>query len=326
MLSFIPWIVNLELTNACNLSCVFCNHRELKKTMRIGDMNTTLLEKILKEIAGGFPGGKLYELGLVGLGEPTLARHLLEDLQIISRYADRIERISLNSNLVKLTLHLADRLLDSPINAYTFSLNASNPKTYRRLMGKDRFSHVVEHLRIFLKRRFQKGSCPSVAVQVIDSEDNDLNQLVSCFADEMLSDVKFFERKIYTKPLFRKEFSGVNLHAIDESDRYPCFDIHSRIYVDVNGFAYPCTIGNDCYREKSNLCLGNVHESSLLDLFNGPVNQAAWERQLGGQLAFPECAVCNIWNFTPNNFTWDTAARRWHVKEKQIRAYGLKNG
>ena len=43
----IPWIVNIELTNLCNLECVFCDHPKLKKKMKMKEMESVLLEKIL---------------------------------------------------------------------------------------------------------------------------------------------------------------------------------------------------------------------------------------------------------------------------------------
>ena len=65
-----PWIINLELTNACNLSCIFCDYPVLKRKMSIKEMDERLLEKVFLNIKAD----KIYELGLVGLGEPTLAR------------------------------------------------------------------------------------------------------------------------------------------------------------------------------------------------------------------------------------------------------------
>ena len=46
----IPWIINLELTNLCQLECVFCDHPIFKKQMRLGYMQESLLQKIMLDI------------------------------------------------------------------------------------------------------------------------------------------------------------------------------------------------------------------------------------------------------------------------------------
>ena len=118
--NFIPWIINLELTNACNLECIFCDHKDLKKQMKIKNMATGILKKILEDTKGIAKGKKIHELGLVGLGEPTLDSDLAKHLELIGRYEAKFERITLNSNLVSLTNLQVRMLINSKINAYTY--------------------------------------------------------------------------------------------------------------------------------------------------------------------------------------------------------------
>ena len=85
--SEIPWIINLELTNLCQLECVFCDHPVFKKKMRLGCMEDSLVRKILSDIDRDWGDEKIHELGLVGLGEPTLDKRWSQHLEIISEYA-----------------------------------------------------------------------------------------------------------------------------------------------------------------------------------------------------------------------------------------------
>jgi radical SAM protein with 4Fe4S-binding SPASM domain len=317
------WIVNLELTNRCNLECVFCDHPVWKTKFVLKDMPDDLLARILSSCKDMARGKRLYELGLVGLGEPTMNRSIERHLKMIDEYADVFERITLNSNLVSLKEKQAHILLGSKINAYTFSVNASDRGVYEKMMQVDVFHRVIDNLRNFLRLVRDKYPKPRVDVQLFDSDENSMDTLKGLLPEAQGLDINFFTRKVYSKPII-PDNGFLNIHNPGGKERYPCWDIYSRVYVDVEGFVYPCTIGNDVYREPSHLCLGNVKSESIENLFNGARNQAARMRAEKGELPFPECQFCNIWSLTPNNFEWDGANAVWRKKTEQIRAYGLK--
>jgi radical SAM protein with 4Fe4S-binding SPASM domain len=319
-----PWIINLELSNACNLECVFCDHPLLKKEMAIKEMEDSLLLKALSDVKEYLNNEKIYELGLVGLGEPTLDKDFERHIKLINSHAYMFERISFNSNLVSLKRKHVEILLDSKINAYTFSINASNKTTYMEMMRRDRFEQVIENFKRFISLREQKKDKPRIDVQVFESKKNSLNELKDRFRNCELENINFFMRKVYSKPVIRKDTSLLSVHSPNTSGRYPCWDIYTRIYIDVVGNLYSCTIGNDSYREASNLFLGNIKEASLFKLFNSKKNQEARERSERGELAYPECGICNVWSLTPNNFIWNKEKNRWIKKRKQVRSYCLK--
>lgn len=327
-----PWIVNLELTNACNLACVFCDHSAfMAKGMACRDMDSTILKSALRGFGDetfhdstlqDLGNATLHELGLVGLGEPTLDRHLAEHLEIIGRFSSCFGRVSINSNLVSLTEPVAKLLLGSCINVYTFSLNASNREAYHKMMGRDCFESALSNLRGFLSLRRADKRPLDVSIQLFDSPENSEDELVQRLPE--LENTRIFTRAIYSKPIIPGDTPLLKVRRPESPRRYPCWDIYSRIYVDVEGNVYPCTIGNDCYRGGSALCLGNLQQHSLLGLFNCDRVQRARCHAESGRLAFPECESCNVWALTPNNFHWDTAANRWTTKEQPVRAYGLK--
>ncbi len=314
-----PWIVNLELTNACNLACVFCDHPAFTAAgMKFREMPFDILDAALD----GYRGRTLHELGLVGLGEPTLAKRLPEYLARIDARADGFERISINSNLVSLTEAVAHTLLASSVNVYTFSLNASNRETYRRMMGRDRFDRALANLNAFLTLRRSSGRDVEVSVQLFDSAENDIDAL--CSLIPLWDDVTGFTRSVYSKPVVRVDTPLLRLHRPQDPQRYPCWDIYTRLYVDVDGNVYPCTIGSDCHRADSPLRLGNLRDDSLSTIFNGETLRAARATAERSALAFPECKDCNVWSLTPNNFRWDAALGQWVRRGNAVRAYGLK--
>jgi radical SAM protein with 4Fe4S-binding SPASM domain len=322
----IPWIINLELTNACNLSCIFCDYPILKKKMNISEMSNKLMQKIFSDVLElkKVTGGKIHELGLVGLGEPTLDRLFDSHISIVSDYAEHFERVSLNSNLVSLKPERVETLLNSGVNTYTFSVNASNRETYKQMMGADLFDAVINNLNYFLAKLSEMSKKVMVDLQVVESKHNSVEELKDLIPLAGELNINIFFRKMYSKPVIQESTDLVDIFDAKGMERYPCWDIYSRIYIDYEGNVYPCTIGNDSYRETSGFCLGNVERNSILEIFNNKRISEARERNEKGGPAFPECSECNIWSIQPNNFIFDINEKVWKKKESQKRAFGLK--
>lgn len=299
----LPQIINIELTNRCNLNCVFCDHGRLKGRMKLGQFDSALLTKILDACSVH----NIYELGLVGLGEPLLDTQLSEHLGIIRRYDNNFARISLNTNGVAMSRQRSERILDSSVNLVTFSLNASNPAAYRKLMGKDLFHQVVRNIQRFVRLRAMRGRKDlGVSVQYMASTFNDKMELEAYLGDLKNSDVEIYNRHIYNKPILeRQKQVPVNLNKPGEERRYPCWSMYSRIYIDIEGNIYPCTIGNDCHRGTSHLNIGNVQHENLIDIFNNPEMRRARSDAEIGRTSFPECEACTVWSLLPNNFRWE---------------------
>ncbi len=311
-----PSIVNLELTNRCVLECVFCDHAALKKTMQIGDMSEELLAGILESLRNT----PIYELGVVGLGEPLANKSLERHMNIISQYRDGFTRISFNSNAVLLDEEKALLIADSPVTLLTFSLNATNRESYRLLMGRDMFDSVVRNIKAFLHLIKQKGKSEiKVSIQYMLSNLNDEDEIKRLFGDYESMGVILYGRPVFNKPALESRGKGmINVNQVDNSHRYPCWSMYSRTYVDIEGNVYPCTVGNDSYRAGSSLHIGNVKEKSLMDIFNGEnINSARKISEKGG-IPFHECEQCTAWGLLPNNFSFQ--AGRWiFIQEGKIR-------
>lgn len=318
-----PSRICLELTNHCNLSCVFCDRENLKQEgMVLNDMSSALFGKILQDIKAEYTRhDKLETLVLVGLGEPTLARNLKQHLETIAGYSHLFRNIELTSNAVPITEQKAEILLDSDINRFTFSVNFSDREKYAAMMGKDNFDAVIRNVRDFLALRAKKGKKVSVRLQLfteVGTGHNELDILKGYFR-EYVDDpmVGFHLQPIYNKPVIQDDSRSLNVQKSCEM-RHPCGCLYSIVYIDVEGFVYPCTIGNDSYRKNSALNIGNVIDEGLVRIFNGEVANNARSRAESCQLPFPECKECNLWSIMPNLFLYRKRSETW----KKSKVYG----
>lgn len=311
----VPAIINLELTNRCNLECVFCDHPILKRRMRKGEMSVDLLRRLFE----GLGGQTVYELGLVGLGEPTLDKDFDKHLMVITDHRHLFTRISLNSNAVVLTDRKIDQILASPINLVTFSLNATDKQGYIELMKFDKFDAAVANIRKFMQKRLDAGRTDlKVSVQFMSSKLNAMERMEALFAEYLTEDVIVYNRFVFHKPALDDATEGVvDINNADFANRPPCWSMYSRVYVDIDGNVYPCTIGNDSYRESSALNLGNLADATVLEIFNNERIRTGRAVAEQGGIPFPECEKCTLWALFPNNFHHENG--RWTANDDTIR-------
>ncbi len=325
-----PGRICLELTNQCNLACVFCDRERLEKAgMMVNDMPDELLKKILTDIEVAYSSrDKLDTLVLVGLGEPALTRNLARHLKTISAYSHLFRNVELTSNGVSLTEAISAVLLESAVNYFTFSVNFVDRETYTEMMGKDRLDEVIRNVRNFLKLKKEKGSRALVRIQLFTESGmgkRDLEKMKSFFPDTANdSTVIFHLQPIYNKPSVQE--NSQSLDAVKSvKKRYPCWSMYSIVYIDIEGFVYPCTIGNDCYRKGSSLNIGNVLNKELLQVFNDDAIKKARRRAEAGQLPFAECKDCNIWTIMPNVFKYSKKKNIWEKRRAYEALIKLKN-
>ncbi len=322
----LPRVVNLELTNRCDMGCVFCDHAAMRGTMRMGDMPPERLDAIVDQLLDALAGRRLPEIGMVGLGEPMLNSHLETHLASLARIAPHCDRVTFNSNLVHLDDAKARLMLGSVATACTFSVNAPDREHYLRIMGRDLFERVLANLTGFLEVRRRLRPDFPVGVQIMEQQGGEVQKLTARIPAALCNGVSFCVRRLYSKPALvdhvaHSETPDVRPFDVTEA-RYPCYELYSKVYIDIDGNLYPCTIGNDCHRAGSGLHIGNVDETPVGALFNGAALAAARARAEADALPFPECAACNIWALTPNNFE-RTPEGRWTLRPDHRRAFGL---
>ena len=130
-----PFIVQVDVTNRCNLNCTMCSREHL----RIGDLPSSSVPKIIKL------SERARELILFGYGEPLLssAFHLLCQ-------QCRSGRISFTTNGILLTRKMLEKIISEsnrPIFNITFSIDAARPATYSSIRNNQAFDTVWKNLR-----------------------------------------------------------------------------------------------------------------------------------------------------------------------------------
>ena len=114
--------VHIELTNVCDLNCVFCPKSTMKRPH--GFMETALAKRIISELGGG---GVCRKVTFHVMGEPTLHRDFFEVLE----HADSEGvPVGLTTNGAGLGGRIGERLLEHDLHQIDVSLQTPDEATF----------------------------------------------------------------------------------------------------------------------------------------------------------------------------------------------------
>jgi MoaA/NifB/PqqE/SkfB family radical SAM enzyme len=119
-----PHIVELELTNDCNINCSFC-YRTIM-TRQIGYMDFDVLKKIADEMAGW----RYSVMRMVGVGEPALHPRIWEILEYL--HAKRIP-LEITTNGMLLEKIPPKELLSLGIYTIAISVDGYDARSYNKI-------------------------------------------------------------------------------------------------------------------------------------------------------------------------------------------------
>jgi radical SAM protein with 4Fe4S-binding SPASM domain len=142
-----PTCLYLEVTNECNLTCKTCP----LTYGRVEPPALLTLDKV-RFLVTQFPSAT--RIVLHGIGEPLLNKELP---QIISYLKAAGKYVLFNSNATLLNARWQQALIDSQLDEYRVSLDATTPESYAQVRGKPMFPLILNNLEAFmaLKKRLR---------------------------------------------------------------------------------------------------------------------------------------------------------------------------
>ena len=136
-----PYRLYLEMTRNCNLRCQICC-QSLVEIPR-PEIAPEIIEKVKPMVP------YCESVAVYGFGESLTAPHFFDYLQRLP--FDDQQTILLTTNGILVSPDVSQRILDSPINMFEVSLDATNEDTYEFIRGVRMWSHIVENIRYFNK-------------------------------------------------------------------------------------------------------------------------------------------------------------------------------
>ncbi len=278
----IPRNMLMELTNHCNDSCLFCANSKCTRPGRTIDPE--LAERIIREAYG--LGTR--ELGFYQTGEPLLDKNLERYISLAKDLG--YEYVYITTNGALCTEERAAAILAAGIDSIKFSINASNPKDYLLVHGKDEFDRVIENLICVdrLRKKMQKKVSlyiSYVATRYTMDGKDEFREKYKQYVDDIL----FMDCKNVGGTM-KKEIEGClscNERTDDDLGQEACFMVFNRLHVTSEGYLTMCCVDYQNY-----LAVADLNRESLKDAWNNSYARELRKKHLEHKLEGTMCYNC----------------------------------
>jgi len=251
-----PETILLETSSGCNGLCVFCPYEEVKDTLPKGRMDEDIFRKVVDEIARFRPKNLIPCF----LNEPLLDSRLNERLQYIRRHAPKT-RVNLTTNASLLTEDKITALVDGGIlHEINISFQGISKRVYETSMpglNFERTKENVEQLIRYVRKHGRKE--PEITVTMVHTR---------IVAPELKEARDYWKRLgVKVRVLDYENRSGETDDTIAVEEMLPydaCKRPFNTAVITFDGKVVLC-----CVDYKRKMVMGDLHEESLYDIWNG---------------------------------------------------------
>lgn len=276
-----PVVLNIEVTNACNLKCTICPARG---SARMGFIDLGLLERILKENQAVLRGQCVW---LHYSGEPLLHPELPRIIEMF-RSNDIETRLSTNATL--LTPEISRKLMSAGLGYIVFSVDGYSKESYEKIRVGANYDVVEKNILDFLEIKKQNDFGTKTQVQFIKVSGN-LSEQEAFVKKWKKTDIDCINVKSFSTRAGRVEH--IDRFAETESirekmkKRTPCFYLWETLVVLWDGRVITC-----CQDLLGELVVGDVKKQTLKEIWNSPAMADLRRRQVEGDFSMKPCATC----------------------------------
>ena len=277
----LPNNMMVELTNACNHTCIFCTSSNM--TRKIARMDEEFLISLMNE---AHQEG-VEEIGFYTTGEPFVHKKLVLFVAEAKRIGFRYTYISTNGALA--TPERAKRLMDAGIDSIKFSINASSRETYKVVHGKDEWDLVMSNLRYISEYRKILESPPKLFVTSIMTKItiDEQNSLLASIGD-LVDEIKFVPIHNQSGQMLKAEgLLKPNLPQTTFKSDNICMMPFNRLHVSCEGYLTLCCVDYQNY-----LTVADLKNVSLREAWSGEVFQDMRRHHLEQRLEGTLCGNC----------------------------------
>ncbi|MBN1263779.1 MAG: radical SAM protein [Candidatus Pacebacteria bacterium] len=287
-----PGLLNIELTNACNLKCVFCPR--LSSNREIGFIKKSLFEKIIKELG---VEGPIEVLWLMKDGESLLHPQIIELIKIAAA-GKAAKRLELYTNGLLLNQSMSQKLINSGLDVLNISLDALDERTYLKLKGVDAYQQVVLNVKRMagLKKKMKAGK-PFLVVKMLETKEvrgqkgKFLKTWLGIADGVVIQKPHKWEGSVQVDPGSRVSSDSGSL------SRYPCNLPWLSPAVNWDGKVTSCCVNF----QDNELIMGDLNRQSLKQIFQGEKYRQLRRAHLDQDLVkWPTCARCRYWQQFPD--------------------------
>ncbi|MCG2712336.1 MAG: radical SAM protein [Candidatus Omnitrophica bacterium] len=292
--SGLPFLLQIEPTNRCDLRCSLCLTGAGKLKRSRGDMSFKQFKNIVSQLQAG-----LIYIVLYNLGEPLLN----PDIYQMIKYAKKkriFTRLSTNANFSD-RAHIKS-ILTSGLDELVISLDCASEETYRAYKKSTDFCRVLDNVSLLIKERGQRLK-PFINLQflLMGSTEQEIDEFKKLIKDlgvdkGLIKKVRvdyFAEKPEYgllpeNKKFHRDIYRG-------KGKKNPCVRPWISTLVLWDGVVVPC-----CFDMEGDFILGNVKGGKITRIWNDKEYMNLRHKIASKSNSAELCRQCSLKNFSSN--------------------------
>lgn len=279
--------LKLELTNICNHRCITCPHSKQMRTQ--GFMDPALAKRLIREAA------ELHvdKIALFLNGESFLVPNIAEYVRYCKECG--IKYVFLTTNGSRASHQQLAEVMEAGLDSLKFSLNASDPETYRLVHGSDDFGCALDNLRFARDYRDKQNlKCRLLAGCVLtDYTKHQLDQYCQRIGP-LVDDLLFLKPDNFAGYMVREleqvfhddSFEDPRVYSFGDK-RLPCPLLFNSANVTYEGYLTLC-----CSEALNYMVTEDLNQMSLLEAWNSSRMQDIRARHLRQEIAGTQCYNC----------------------------------
>lgn len=282
-----PVHLDIEATSNCNLLCTMCPRTDMINDgtfWKVKNFDFDLFTRLVDE---GAANG-LCSIKFNYLGEPLMNPRIVD----MVRYAKEkgIIDVMFNTNATLLTEKTARQLIKAGLDKLFFSFDSPIREHYNEIRVNANYDKTLRNIRRFKEIRDEMGSIkPFTRVSMVRMKQNEHEwQAFKDLFDPIVDAVAYVDYMDHTS----QSASGKMLVQIapGKEKKFCCPQLWQRMFVHPDGVVTVC-----CVDSARSLQVGNIHEKSPSEIWNGPEYQKLRELHATGRIdEIPACAGCPL--------------------------------
>ncbi|QOX80357.1 radical SAM protein [Trichlorobacter lovleyi] len=280
-----PMMCVISFIYTCNAYCPNCpyTNSDIRSSYKDRPLMNPETFKLIADQCGEYGAW----VRISGGGEPMLHPQAVELMEYAKLQG---AKVGLITNGSRFTEESTRRLLEAKIDMIEFSVDASDPDTYRHVRPGLDWSTLKCNVERMVRMRNKLGSVTKIIASGVNQEGVDIDA-VAAFWEPFVDN--FQKRKFLTWGINDPDKSADPTPYLPPDEQIPCPFIFERLNIDSRGKVMVC--GFDIAAKTD---MGNIHEKSIKDIWHGEGFEFYRQKHLnkaGNDLEL--CANCPDWKY-----------------------------
>ncbi|MBN2459173.1 radical SAM protein [Candidatus Woesearchaeota archaeon] len=258
-----PYIVDVEITNWCNLQCIFCGQQAM--TREKGFMSMKLLSKLADECAK-----HKTPMRFIGWGEPFMHPKIME----FCKYAkSKGVVIHISNNGLAIKPRQIQELVDLQVDSIIFSFQGATKEQYQIMRNNTRYDDLKKNI---LKLVELRGDKEKPFIHITTTITNETKEEVDSFVKYWgnivdyvgvgITNLSYIPIESIKSAAVVKKLESLKPQETIKKCYIPCVEVYQKLTVNWDGKVSCC-----CNDYDNLLNVGDLNKSSISDIWNNSV-------------------------------------------------------